>query len=142
MKLNHYIPQQPFFDAMYMRAGVGMNTTAVELNHMVRGASQGTLEIFRSYTGVAIGYVAYAKINRWTLEWVEKSKHPVMHPHEWNEGHISHVMDFVILPGQRTLAIRRFRNWLKRQRLVSYLTDDGVHLYKRRGGYMQCLYKP
>lgn len=142
MKLNHYEPQPEFFDAMYMRAGVGMATTAVELNHLVRGASQGTVEIFRSYTGVAIGYVTYARINRWTLDWVIQSKLPVMHPHEWNEGYISHVMDFVLLPGQRTLAIRRFRNWFKRQRLVSYLTPDGVHLYKRQGTFMRCLIKP
>ena len=120
-----------FVEVMKMRSANGLVTSAAELSNILKAAEIGGIVIFYSYTNMPIGYAIYAMIDRWTLDFIIRSKGPILNQYEWNEGGIVHIVDFLIMRRQKTLCIRRFKYWVKNKRCVSYLAKGRVTILKR-----------
>lgn len=110
----------------------------VEFVHLLNSARARALKIFRDPLERPIGYVAWAMINRASLDRLLRTRRLPIYPYEWNEGGFCLILDVVIAGHGRCEALRKLRQFARSQRAVVYARSGRkVRVLLRRGGRLR-----
>jgi hypothetical protein len=124
--------------ALDLRVKPGHVVRPLDYWYLRNSARVGALQIFRDQLARPIGYVAWAMINRASLNRIRRSGRYPTYPYEWNEGAFCLILDVMIVRNCRFEAIRKIRDFAKRQRAVVY-TRKGrqLRILLRRNGRLR-----
>lgn len=116
-----------------------LDTTAVLQTRLVNAAAKDFIHIFRNETGDPIGYAAWAKVSRETLNVVFKTQQLPILPYEWHDGRIKLIFDIVVSNEWAFLARYQLFLYLRKHRLFAYYKNNRPticqHKYPRSDGY-------
>jgi hypothetical protein len=112
--------REKFFEAMNLRAALGLNTSPEDTFKLNCSISRNCYEDLKNPWGDYIGYIAWARINKETFLSVVRHGYRLSYPYEWEEGYITHVIDVAVNPRWKHYAFRQIRNFIKERKLVFY----------------------
>lgn len=106
--------------------------------NLQRSARVGMLRIFRDELYRPIGYVAWAMIDRASLDRLLRYGRYPAYQYEWREGGFCLILDVLVAGHGRCEAIRRLREFARSQRAVVYAREgEKVRVRVRRGGRLR-----
>lgn len=85
-----------------------------------------------------MGYIAWAEINRETLDQLFYTSKFPNYIYEWNEGKIRLILEISIEPSSSRAIVRQLRHLLRTWRVFAYKRHD-LRVYVRRNNIHQRL---
>jgi hypothetical protein len=120
--------------ALELRAALGLGTTPEEYWILRNSEMAHTLEIMFDEVDRAIGYMAWARVSRATIERLQRNAQLPKYFYEWEEGGICLILDVLLLPRYKYDAIRQLRLFIRRRRaIVPARKGRPLRLYLRKG---------
>lgn len=109
-----------------------------QFSNLQRSARAGMLRIFRDELSRPIGYIAWAMVDRASLDRLLRFGRYPAYQYEWKEGGFCLILDVLVASHGRCEAIRRLREFARSQRALVYAREgEKVRLLVRRGGRLQ-----
>ena len=122
-----------------MRLTNQLDTSAVLQARLVNAAVNNSVYIFRNEAGAPIGYIAWGRVSRETLNLVFKTRQMPSLPYEWNDGKIKLIFDVVLSKEWSLLARYQFFLYIRKNRIFAYYRGSKLvlcqHKDPRHNGY-------
>ena len=117
--------------ALTIRASQGLGISNKELIALIWCAAKGQLYLARSEKNELIGYMAYARITKYTMDMVAKSRDHTLRRPELNEGHIFLIVDLVTARDHSRQALSILKSAVKNRRLICGYRGGEFRLFRR-----------
>lgn len=137
--INEIEISKTLFDVIRIRATNNLDTSAEQINRLIQSAANKSIHLIHNEAGFPIGYVAWAKISRDTLNLAAKMNRLPALPYEWFDGNIKLIFDLTISKDWATLARYHLFLFLRKHRFFSYYRNNKLticqHRHPRHNGY-------
>ncbi|WP_075187333.1 glycosyltransferase family 25 protein [Teredinibacter haidensis] len=126
-------------DIMRIRTDNNLDTPAELQSRIMNAIYSDNIKIFKNENGDPIGYVAWARVKRETLNYLTKVQSLPSFSYEWREGRIKLFFDLVLSYEWRRQARDCFNLFLREHRFFAYYRKNRLkicmHTYSRASGY-------
>jgi hypothetical protein len=125
-----------------LRAHSGFSIGPSEILHLLRSCEAGKIAFIENDFGVCIGYLAWASVNRYSIENINRYCVFPRYEYEFSEGRIPLILDVFISPKDRQEGICKLRGIVKKWRLFSFYRKSKLKMYIKRKGIFFLLNLP
>lgn len=128
--MNH----KALIDAIGLVASSGHSISPKQFRDLKFSSHFNMIEIFKDHLDRPIGYVAWAMINRESIDYFIKSGNILHYPHEWTEGGIFYIVDVFFKKDSRFDALTKLLRLLKSKRVISYFRHGKLKILIKENG--------
>lgn len=121
-------------DIVAVRCAANIDTPAKLLSQLTECAVDGRAKAFYSATGVPVGYLVWAMVNRESFILLSKTRQMPAYTYEWCEGRLMIVHDVMVLPQWSAVVNPTIRYFLKQKRFVAFLRRGRLHVWSKLKG--------
>lgn len=130
--MSKHLPEE--FAAMCdLRSNTGATINTELLRQLKYSALAGTCKIFKDQFERRTGYIAWANINRESLQKIKRSGRFPSFSYEWDEGYITLVLDMAGSLRHRDIKHELRRNFSS-HRAIAFINKNRLRLYVRKRG--------
>ncbi|WP_016954663.1 toxin-activating lysine-acyltransferase [Catenovulum agarivorans] len=126
------LTSKEFCAAMSIRANSGLSTSAEHTQLLLYLANRGQIRIFQDNYFRPIGYVAWSKVTKDTLNLIPALQGNIKYPYERTSGYLYWIDDLVIEPRYRLDGRKRWLRFFKKRRFIAYAKNQRLYTYIRR----------
>lgn len=121
-----------FSIVMQIRCRYNLDTSAALASTLFEACKADAVSIFHSYTGDPVGYIASAKVSKYTLRMLSKRKtYRLGHSSEWNDGYILYLVDWFIASSYKEFVRFKVNRYLEGVRLLCYYRKGELRLLSK-----------
>lgn len=121
-------------DALRIRCMRNMETSRDDLSALLVASEYGNIKVFYDEGNQLLGYIAWASMNKESLNLLKQSPYLPRYPYEFNEGKLMVIFDVVLNPIYSKKAKSVLVQYLKEQRFVAILKRNKLHAWIRAKG--------
>ena len=121
-------------DIVAVRCSINVDTPAKLLSELTECAVDGRAKAFYSATGVPVGYLVWAMVNKESFILLSKTRQMPAYSYEWCEGRLMVVHDVMVLPQWSTVVNAAIRDFLKQKRFVAFFLRGRLHVWSKLKG--------
>jgi hemolysin-activating ACP:hemolysin acyltransferase len=118
-------------EALELRARFKMETSPECLLYLTRSASKGMVRILRDPLRRAVGYVAWASVNKESLRRMQRVGLGMLAPYEWDEGRLIVIVDAAFAPGHLRRLAPPLKDAFAHRRVVVLARSNAISHYAR-----------
>lgn len=111
---------QKLGQACVIRAEKGLDTSPNQLRVISNSIKSEYFKIWRNKDGAAIGYIAWAKINRESYCILQSKNQLPKYDYEWDEGQLTLVIDIVISTGWSGYLLKLLLEERRKHQAICY----------------------
>lgn len=117
---------------MHLRMRAGLNTSLSQSKNIKSALKSETNNIFYDEFDHPIGYVLWANVSKETLTSILSNSEFLRFSHEWKEGRYALIIDIVFRKEWRNDGLKKFRKFLQKKPLISYVKRNSLIIRKRK----------
>lgn len=126
------LTSKEFCAAMSIRANSALSTSAEHAQLLLYLANRGQIRIFQDNYFRPIGYVAWSKVTKDTLNLIPALQGNIKYPYERTCGYLYWIDDLVIEPRFRLDGRKRWLRFFKKRRFIAYAKNQRLYTYTRK----------
>ena len=123
--------EQLIRDVAIVRAQMGLGLTHRELSDVLKCCAKRQVLIINSQKGEPIGYVAYARISKYTLFMLKKNPVASLRFEEMAEGGLFFIMDMAVNPYHSNYVMGELKRLLRNKRVVCGVKKGSLRILKK-----------
>lgn len=116
-------------DALELLISDGISITPEQFIKLRNSALSHNLTIFRDSLMRAIGYVAYANINKESARKILRKNKSPTYLYEWSEGRICLILDVFMVKNSRHDGVYQLRDFISKKRAFMFSRNNKVKFY-------------
>ena len=121
-------------EALKMRCMRNLETSRDDLSALLTANEYGNIKVFYDEGNQLLGYIAWASMNKESLNLLKQSPYLPRYSYEFNEGKLMVIFDVVLHPISSKKAQNALVQYLKEKRFVAILKRKKLHTWTRKKG--------
>lgn len=131
MYLNEANGDELLRSALLIRARNGSGVSNSELSYLIGCASKGQIFLVTSEKNELIGYIAYAKVTKFTLLMISRNAEMFLRREELSEGHLTVILDLTVSKDHALETLFKMKTMIKKNRIVAGHRNGKFRILKR-----------